>query len=102
MAPNEGIEELLQENVRLARENNRLLRKIRRDELIQTWWTVIFYVLVIGVPFIVYRYYLADYVEQIKNTYLELRGGSDLQGLPAALLSNYLEGRGFSTTSTVE
>jgi hypothetical protein len=81
------IDDLLKENVRLARENNRLLRKMRRGQLLSTLGTITFYLIVIGVPLFIYRYYLADYVAQWQQTYEQLKvNTSSLKNLPANVL----------------
>jgi len=74
-----SIEDLLKENLRLTRENNRLLKKIRRAEFLSAFSTIAFYAIVIGVPVFVYRYYLADYMAGIEHMYREVR--EQMQGV---------------------
>lgn len=68
-------QELVQENIRLTRENNRLLKKLWRAEVFGFWSKVLFLAIMIGVPVFVYRYYLADYVQDMQNMYQEIRDG---------------------------
>ena len=88
------LEALLNENLRLTRENNKLLRKLHRAYLIQVWSRILIILIVIGVPILVYQYYLEDYVKRFQATYdetrLELRQVDEvlekLKNLPAGIL----------------
>ena len=85
------IEELLEENIKLTQENNRLLRKIRRSELMQTWSTILFYAMVIGIPVLLYRYYFEDYYNTLQRVYEQIKSGiNDPTGLPAQAFSENL------------
>jgi len=88
MEHDSDVDDLLRENLRLSQENNRLLRKIRRAGQLQTWGTVLFYIVIVGVPVFVYRYYLADYVTEVKSLYqMILDDTATLKKLPASLPS---------------
>ena len=70
---------LLRENNRLARENNRLLRKLHRANILSFWSRIFFFLIIIGVPIFIYRYYLEDYVTDFLTTYQDLK--EDVAGL---------------------
>lgn len=77
------IKKLLKENLRLTKENNTLLKKIRRAELFRMWMRFIFLLIVLGVPFLVYHYYLKDYLVELQDTYNGLQGGvENLRSIP--------------------
>lgn len=61
----EDLDDLVRENLCLAKENNVLLRKIRRAEVLGLWFRVLFFLVVIGVPIFVYKYYLEEYVRDL-------------------------------------
>lgn len=79
----EETQDLIKENIRLTRENNRLLRKLWRAEVLGFWSKMLFIAIMVGVPVLVYRYYLADVVTDLWNTYQGvLRGVEDISQLP--------------------
>ncbi len=72
------------EMLRLVRENNHLLRKIRRGALIERWIQVIWYMLLIGLPFALYFYVLEPYFAAFGGSFSEFqRGVQELPGLKA-------------------
>ena len=92
----EELEGLLRENTRLVRENNKLLHKLWRAEVTGFWTKVLFYVLLIGVPVVIYQYYFEGYVEQMRKTYDSLRDAAEelqnippLNTLPAAVVGQF-------------
>lgn len=68
------------ENTRLLEDNNRLLRKIHRNYLWSMWMTVLWYVLLIGLPFALYFYILQPYFEALGSSYETFSTG--IQELP--------------------
>ena len=58
----EEITRLLKENTELVRENNRILKKMRRNAVIELWVRVVWYAFLIGVPFLLYFYLLGPYL----------------------------------------
>lgn len=68
---------LLKENTALVRENNRLLRKLRRNSVIELWMRVVWYVLLIGLPFALYFYLLEPYFEAFGSSYEQFRLGME-------------------------
>jgi hypothetical protein len=73
----EEIEELLKVNLKLARENNKILRIMRRNSIISFWWRVFFFLILSGGAYYTYMYYVRDYVLQIQNMYTSLQEGVD-------------------------
>lgn len=69
----EELDELMQENLRLTKENNKLLKKMRRTELFGMWMRILFFLVIIGVPLVVYRYYVAPYIEDFSQAYQDFR-----------------------------
>lgn len=66
-------EDLIKEDIRIARDNNRLLRKLWRAQVFNFWSRLVFIAVLIGVPVFVYRVYLSDYVVHFKDAYYQLR-----------------------------
>ena len=63
---NEGeLVRLLEENTALVRENNVILKKMRRNGLIDMWLRVIWYAFLIGLPFALYFYILEPYLARL-------------------------------------
>jgi hypothetical protein len=87
MPPSEDLRELL----RITKENNRLLHKMRRT----AFWgsiikTVLYLVLFVGVPFWLYATYLGPTVEQTLKAYQQISGsGASSQAQITDLQSFY-------------
>jgi len=76
-------EELIRENIRLTKENNRLLKKLWKAEKWGFWSRVIIFAIIIGLPVLVYQYYLSDVLTDLQGVYREIRGaGEGIRGLP--------------------
>ncbi len=69
---NEEIKRLLQENHVLLDENNALLKKIHRNALIEFAVRVCWYLLLIGLPFIIYFYMVEPYFSAIGFSFEQL------------------------------
>ena len=61
--------------LKLVKENNRLLRKMRRNAIIGNILRIIWWAVLIGLPIILYYYYLQPYVDQFVETYQGLQSG---------------------------
>lgn len=77
------LQSLLNKNLELTAENNRLLRSMRR----MTFWGGVFkfvwwLVILVLLPFAAYYFYLAPYVEEFMS------GLREVQGIRAELQSN--------------
>lgn len=71
------IKELLKVNMRLTRENNKLLKKMRRAEVLSFWSRIIFFLIISGSAYYAYQYYVRDYVIQMQDMYEGLQEGVD-------------------------
>lgn len=67
---------LLRENLKLNRENNRLLKKMRRGMLFSSFFRLLYWLIIIGASLGTY-YYLQPYIDEAKNTYNQIKGGVD-------------------------
>ena len=66
MTPEER--KMLEETVTLSRENNVILRKIRRSALMSSFFRILYIVIILGLT--VGSYYLAlPYIDQVKGLY---------------------------------
>jgi hypothetical protein len=73
---------LLRENAIVARENNEYLRKLYRNDMIEMWVKIIWYALLIGLPFAVYFYILEPYFHAFGANYEVFRQGmAEIPGL---------------------
>jgi len=91
---------LLKETAELARENQKLIKKVRRAQLWGRAFRIIYWVIILGVTFGAY-YFIQPFVEQFLNIYEGISGGIDSvqnvgDNLPdLSRLSDFL--RGFSS-----
>jgi len=67
--------ELLRKNLELAKENNRLLRKMRRGAILGNIVHVIWWAIVVGIPVFLYFTVLQPYIDQLLETYRGLQSG---------------------------
>lgn len=71
MPPSEDLKELL----RLTKENNRMLHKMRRDAFVGGLVKIVFYgVFFVAIPLWLYATYLGPMVEQMLKTYQDIQG----------------------------
>lgn len=74
--------ELIRENAELTKENNALLKKMYRNDMILLGVRVVWYALLIGLPFAVYFYLLEPYFEAFGANYDLFRQGiGEIPGL---------------------
>lgn len=66
----------LDEIYELTKENNRMLHKMRRAAFWSGVWRFIWVLIVLGVPLILYYYFLQPYVEQVLNAYKGVQSGA--------------------------
>ena len=71
----EEIKTLLRRNLELTRENNRLLKKIRRNGLVANIMRIVWWAVIIGVPVFLYYYVLQPYLVELSTTYQEFQSG---------------------------
>ncbi len=71
----EELMRLLKENTALAQENNELLKKINRHNTITFWVRIVWFAVIVGMPFAVYFYFLQPYFEAFGANYELFRQG---------------------------
>ncbi len=73
---------LLEENNALLKENHELLRKMYRNDMIGIGLRIVWYAVLIGLPFAVYFYLLEPYFEVFGANYETFRlGMAEIPGL---------------------
>ncbi len=76
------MKDLLTTNKRLLEENNKLLKKIHRGNVIQLWTRIAWYCILIGLPFLLYFYVLEPYFTALGANYELFKAGiSEIPGL---------------------
>ena len=63
------IKYLLEKNTELLKENNRLLKKMHRNAVWGFWFKIIWFLLLIGLPFALYFYVLEPYFKALGSSY---------------------------------
>ncbi len=76
------IQSLLKQNKALLEENNFLLKKIRRTGAIGFWFRIVWYLVLIGLPFALYFYILEPYFNALGSNYEVFKAGiGEIPGL---------------------
>lgn len=71
-----------EEMLRLLRENNEILKKLYRHSVIGFVLRIVWYIILIGMPFAVYFYLLQPYFEAVGANYETFRQGmAEIPGL---------------------
>lgn len=69
----------------LVRDNHRMLRSVRRSQILSTVSTVIIWVIVLALPIYLYQQYLAPTIEKISNiSGVSTTTTTSLFGLPSS------------------
>ncbi len=63
------LEDLVKENIKLTRENNKMLKRMRRSRILGTIFRILFFLLVSGALWFVYTNYVEEYYLDIKTMY---------------------------------
>lgn len=66
--------EKLEEVLKLSKENNRMLQKMRRNAAIGGIIKIVFYAILIGLPVALYYYILGPYIDQLQEVYTGIQG----------------------------
>ncbi len=74
------LKALAEKNRVLLEENNELLKKMNRNATIGLWMRVIWYTLLIGLPFALYFYILEPYFTALGSSYETFSAG--MQEIP--------------------
>lgn len=73
---------LLRENIEVTKENNKILHKLYRHNVIGFATTVIWYGILIGLPLVAYYYILVPYFDALGANYETFRQGmAEIPGL---------------------
>lgn len=76
------LKSAIAKNAKLLEENNKLLRKLYRNELWVFWLRLAWYVLILGMPFALYFYVLQPYFEALGANYDTFKAGiEEIPGL---------------------
>jgi len=82
MPPNTELEKNIEHNSKLLEENNQILKKIHRNAVWGFWLRVAWYLILIGLPFVVYFYIIEPYFEFFGANYETFRAGiGEIPGL---------------------
>lgn len=81
---------LLERNLRVSEENNRLLKKIRHSMFIRNLMTVVYWAIIVGVPIILYYYVLEPYFQQVSTTYTGVKDSFGQVTEQVPILNNLL------------
>lgn len=65
----EELKELVRRQAALNADTNRVVHSLRRSQRVHTFFTVLWWVLILGVSAYTYYYYVQPYVEQIMQLY---------------------------------
>ncbi|MEK7639057.1 MAG: hypothetical protein AAB388_02770 [Patescibacteria group bacterium] len=74
------IRDLVLENQKLLAENNKLLKKLSRNAQISLWLKVLWFVIIIGLPFVLYYYIIEPYFTTLGSSFATFQAG--LQEIP--------------------
>jgi hypothetical protein len=74
------IKELILENQRLVAENNVLLKKIHKATVWSFWLRLVWVLILIGVPFVLYYFVIEPYFTTLGSSFDTFRAG--LQEVP--------------------
>lgn len=91
---------LVRRNLELSKENNLILRRMRRSAAWGTFFKIIWLGIVIGVPVIVYYYFLVPYYESFNQSYQQFQEQVEGVNIPGfGSLIKLLPGGATSTSS---
>ncbi len=77
LEPENELEEVLLETYRLTKENNQFLRKMRRDARWAFWFKILYILILLGLPILLYTYYIKPQVQSLSNFQTAITGGAD-------------------------
>lgn len=81
----------MKELLKLTKENNNLLRKMRRQAIIGNIMRLVYWAIIIGGPVVIYYYYLQPYLGQLIETYSGIQSGVQNVGDQAKEFSSILD-----------
>ena len=69
------MKKLLRRNLELTRENNKLLKKIRRNAVVANIMRLVWWAVIIGVPVFLYYYVFQPYIAELGAAYQGVTDG---------------------------
>ena len=75
MDEHKELQELIKTNRALIEENSQILKQIRRQLMVGFWVRILWYILLIGLPFALYFYVLEPYFELLGSSYQQFSDG---------------------------
>ncbi len=76
------LKRLIEQNAELIKQNNELLRKMHRNTVIGFWMRIVWYGILIGLPFAMYFYLLEPYFAAFGSSFDVFKTGlNELPGL---------------------
>lgn len=90
-----NTQELLKKNLELTKENNKLLKKIRRGALLGGLFKLIWIAIIIGVPVYVYFNFLSPVLDQVLDTAQTVQETGNKIGGFGGQIQDKLQGSGF-------
>jgi len=102
--PDDETKVLLRRNLELARENNKLLKKIRRNSLIANIMRIVWWAVIIGIPVFLYYYVFQPYLVELSTSLQGIQDGvtgAQDMFLDIPFISDLIE-RFADTNNTVE
>ena len=71
----EEMKEMLEENNKLLEENNKYLKRLYRNAKWSFWIRIVWYLLLLGLPFAIYFYILEPYFTLLGSSYEQFNAG---------------------------
>lgn len=69
------LQELMLENQRLLAENNTILRKLKKWSIVSFWLRLVWTLILIGLPFVLYYYVIEPYFTTLGSSFAEFEEG---------------------------
>ena len=100
----EEFKVLLRKNIELSKENNRLLRKMRRNAIIGNILRIIWWAVIIGLPIYLYFTVFQPYLQELATVYKNIQTevgevGSIFNRIP--FIGSYIENFNSTTSELV-
>src|SRR4051812_36983563 len=77
---------MLRESLELAKENNRLLRRMRRDAFWGRIFSLLFWGVTLGLPVLLYYFYVYPYIHALQTSYQGLeQNANQMQSIEGKL-----------------
>lgn len=95
---------LLQENIEISRENNKLLKKLHRGAIISSILRIVYVAVIVGAPVFLYYTFLQPYFAELSEAYEGVKGDvNTLQSVGGRIfeaISSFFEKLGVKTGTT--